>query len=49
MSSKNILIKVNQLYKIFGDGDKSALDLVKNGMGKAVSYTHLTLPTMRTV
>ena len=34
MNSKNILIKVNQLYKIFGDGDKSALDLVKNGMGK---------------
>ena len=34
MSSKNILIKVNQLYKIFGDGDKNALDLVKNGMGK---------------
>ena len=34
MKSKNILIKVNQLYKIFGDGDKSALDLVKNGMGK---------------
>ena len=34
MGSKNILIKVNQLYKIFGDGDKSALDLVKNGMGK---------------
>ena len=34
MSSKDILIKVNQLYKIFGDSDKSALDLVKNGMGK---------------
>ena len=32
MGSKNILIKVNQLYKIFGDGDKSVLDLVKNGM-----------------
>ena len=29
MDSKNILIKVNQLYKIFGDGDKSALNLVK--------------------
>ena len=34
MNSKDVLIKVNQLYKIFGDGDKSALDLVKNGMGK---------------
>ena len=34
MNSKNILIKVNQLYKIFGDGDKNALDLVKNGIGK---------------
>ena len=34
MKSKDILIKVNQLYKIFGEGDKSALDLVKNGMGK---------------
>ena len=34
MNSKKILIKVNHLYKIFGDDDKSALDLVKNGMGK---------------
>ena len=34
MNSKDILIKVNQLYKIFGNGDKSALDLVKSGMGK---------------
>ena len=34
MNSKDILIKVNELYKIFGDGDKNALDLVKNGMGK---------------
>ena len=34
MNSKNILIKVNQLYKIFGDNDKNALNLVKNGMGK---------------
>ena len=34
MNSKNILIKVNQLYKIFGDGDKSVLNLVKDGMGK---------------
>ena len=33
MNSKNILIKINQLYKIFGDTKKS-LDLVKNGMGK---------------
>ena len=34
MNSKNILIKVNQLYKIFGDNDKNALNLVQNGMGK---------------
>ena len=34
MNSKDILIKVNHLYKIFGEGDKSALDLVKNGMSK---------------
>ena len=34
MNSKDILIKVSQLYKIFGDGDKYALDIVKNGMGK---------------
>ena len=34
MNSKDILIKVSQLYKIFGDGDKNALDLVKNGIGK---------------
>ena len=34
MNSKDILIKVSQLYKIFGDDDKNALDLVKNGMGK---------------
>ena len=34
MNSKDVLIKINELYKIFGDGDKIALDLVKNGMGK---------------
>ena len=34
MNSKDVLIKVSQLYKIFGNGDKSALDLVKKGMGK---------------
>ena len=31
---KNILIKINQLYKIFGDGQENALELVKNGIGK---------------
>ena len=34
MNPKDILIKVNHLYKIFGDDDKTALDLVKNGMCK---------------
>ena len=34
MSKNDILIKVNQLYKIFGDNSNEALDLVKNGMGK---------------
>ncbi len=33
MNSKNILIKVNQLYKIFGDGDKNALDLSEKWNG----------------
>jgi glycine betaine/proline transport system ATP-binding protein len=34
MSKNDILIKVNQLYKIFGDNSNEALDLVKDGMGK---------------
>jgi glycine betaine/proline transport system ATP-binding protein len=34
MSSKDTLIKINQLYKIFGDGQENALELVKNGIGK---------------
>ena len=34
MKKDNVLIKVNQLYKIFGDKPIEALDLVKNGMGK---------------
>ena len=34
MSSNDTLIKINQLYKIFGDGQDDALELVKNGIGK---------------
>ena len=34
MSKNDILIKVNQLYKIFGDDSNEALNLVKGGMGK---------------
>ena len=34
MDKDNILIKINQLYKIFGHNPIEALDLVKNGMGK---------------
>ena len=34
MSKDNILIKVNQLYKIFGDNTNEALNLVKDGMNK---------------
>ena len=34
MSKDDILIKVNQLYKIFGDNTNEALNLVKDGMGK---------------
>ena len=34
MRNNNTLIKVNQLYKIFGDGQENALELVKNGIGK---------------
>ena len=32
MSKNDILIKVNQLYKIFGDNSNEALDLVKDSM-----------------
>ena len=34
MSKKDILIQVNQLYKIFGDNTNEALGLVKSDMGK---------------
>mgnify|MGYP000082510615 FL=1 len=34
MSKSDTLIKINQLYKIFGDGQDNALELVKNGVGK---------------
>ena len=34
MSKNDTLIKINQLYKIFGDGQDDALELVKNGIGK---------------
>ena len=34
MSKNDILIKVNQLYKIFGDNSNEALNLVRGGMGK---------------
>ena len=34
MVKNNILIEINQLYKIFGDAQDKALELVKNGIGK---------------
>ena len=34
MNNNDVLIKINQLYKIFGHNPIEALDLVKNGMGK---------------
>ncbi|MDB9870048.1 betaine/proline/choline family ABC transporter ATP-binding protein [Alphaproteobacteria bacterium] len=34
MNKKEILIKINQLYKIFGKDTSHALELVKNGMNK---------------
>ena len=34
MSKNDILIKINQLYKIFGDDQENALELVKNGIQK---------------
>jgi len=34
MSNQDILIKINQLFKIFGSDTANALELVKDGMGK---------------
>jgi len=34
MHNNDTLIKINQLYKIFGDGQENAIELVKNGIGK---------------
>ena len=34
MRKNDTLIKINQLYKIFGDGQENALELVKNAIGK---------------
>ena len=34
MGKNDTLITINQLYKIFGDGQENALELVKNGIGK---------------
>ncbi|MDC0969128.1 glycine betaine/L-proline ABC transporter ATP-binding protein [Alphaproteobacteria bacterium] len=34
MNKNDTLIKINQLYKIFGDSQENALELVKNGIGK---------------
>jgi glycine betaine/proline transport system ATP-binding protein len=34
MRKNDTLIKINQLYKIFGDGQENAIELVKNGIGK---------------
>ena len=34
MSNQEILIKINQLFKIFGSNTADALELVKAGMGK---------------
>ena len=34
MNKNDTLIKINQLYKIFGDVQDNALELVKNGIGK---------------
>ena len=34
MSKNDTLIKINQLYKIFGDDQENALELVKNGIQK---------------
>jgi len=34
MGKNDTLIKINQLYKIFGDDQVKALELVKNGISK---------------
>ena len=34
MRKNDTLIKINQLYKIFGDRQENSLELVKNGIGK---------------
>ncbi len=34
MSKNDILIKVNELYKVFGDNTNEALEMVKDGMSK---------------
>ena len=34
MRKNDTLIKINQLYKIFGDRQENALELVRNGIGK---------------
>ncbi|MDA8687459.1 glycine betaine/L-proline ABC transporter ATP-binding protein [bacterium] len=34
MSKNDTLIKINQLYKIFGNSQENALELVKSGIGK---------------
>ena len=34
MNNNDVLIKINQLYKIFGNNPAKALDLVKNGISK---------------
>ena len=34
MNKSDILIKVNQLYKIFGDNTNEALEMVRDGMSK---------------
>ena len=39
-------IEVNNVYKIFGTDPIDVLPQVKEGATKAVSYTHLTLPTI---
>ena len=38
-------IKISNLYKVFGKNPAGAMDHVRKGTSKPVSYTHLTLPT----
>ena len=52
-------IEINNVYKIFGSNPQSVMPMVKDGANKeevlektghtAVSYTHLTLPTICSV